>query len=183
MRQYDYSFDEYVAAQVEANRRKQNVVWVRKRNIAFLSGYIGHARIIVCHGTRNGKEQQYFREHFPDAWIVGTEISPSAEDYPMTIRHDFHEPVGFVSDVTYTNALDHAFDPDRAIRTWLSETGLLLIEHSDCDFDDKVTRFDPFGASFEEVQDLIERHGTVVDVLDMPEKHPGATEQRVFACT
>lgn len=183
VRQHSYSWDEYVEAQIKANLRKENVVWVRKRNIDFLSAYIGHADVIVCHGTRNGREQEFFKENFPDAEIIGTEISPSARKYPMTVQHDFHEPLEIHSDATYTNSLDHAYYPDTTIWTWLRETNLLLIEHSDCDFDDKVTEHDPFGASFEEIQGLIERNGgTVIDMIDCPEKHPGAKEQKVFVC-
>lgn len=182
MKRFDYDFDAYVEAQIAANRRKQNVVWVSRHNIAFIAEYLSNMNpsVIVCHGTRNGREQTYFAQHFPNAHIVGTEISPEGEKYPMTVCHDFHEPLGLKSDLTYTNSFDHVFDPERALSTWMSETECLMVEHSDCDFDHRVTEHDPFGASFEEMEQLLGRFGAVVDVLQLPDIHRGAKDQRVF---
>lgn len=181
MKQYDYDWDEYLKWQLEANQRKRHMVWVSRRNIEFLCDYLGDSvSSILCHGTRRGKEQQWFKARYPNALVMGTEISPSATDFPMTIEHDFHNPTGMLVDVIYSNSLDHAFDPYRALKVWHSEADRVLIEHSDGDFDDRVTKFDPFGASFDELRQLISRYGRVLDVLDLPEKHVGIREQRVF---
>lgn len=182
LKQYDYGWEEYIAAQIDANRRKRKSVWVSKDNIAFLADYLGPVNMIVCHGTRNGAEQRYFAECYPDARIVGTEISPEATSYDMTIHHDFHEPLGIHADLIYSNALDHAFDPIRALSTWMSEADRVVVEHSDCDFEDRVTPFDPFGASFDELYSMISLIGEVIDVLDLPVKHAGAKEQKAFVC-
>lgn len=158
--------DSYVQAQIEANRRKQDWVWVRQDTVCRIAKWKGDARSILCHGTRNGAEQRYFLECYPDAEVLGTEIAPN--DYPMTVQHDFHFPLeGWEgkADIVYTNSMDHTFDTLFALETWrsqLSRRGHLFIEHSDTHTERYVTRFDPLGASLEEYRELI---GNIVDEI------------------
>ncbi len=132
------SYAEYVAAQIEANKRKVQNVWVRPETVAKIAMYVPRTiEKIMCHGTRNAAEQKLFRKFFPLATVVlGTEISDNAAEFPDTVQHDFHEAnpkwVGKF-DLVYTNALDHAYSPLLALTTWreqLKPTGRLFIEYS-----------------------------------------------------
>lgn len=51
----------------------------------------GEAKTVLCHGTRNEKEQKLFLKKYPNAEIVGTEISHTAKDFPLTVQWDFHD--------------------------------------------------------------------------------------------
>ena len=60
----------------------------------YLSEYIRKNINIVkfglCHGTRTGKEQEWFRKYL-SCDVVGTEISETATQFPFTIQWDFHK--------------------------------------------------------------------------------------------
>jgi hypothetical protein len=90
--QFDY--ERYKAAQFAANKRKIENVWAQPEDIEMLSGYIRrhipNPRFGLCHGTRRGLEQKWFREHLK-CEVVGTEISDTAMEFPNTIQWDFHE--------------------------------------------------------------------------------------------
>ena len=43
----------------------------------------------ICHGTRNGKEQKFFKRNL-NINVIGTEISSTATQFPDTIQWDFH---------------------------------------------------------------------------------------------
>jgi len=133
-------YQRYVAAQCEANTRKLHLVWAMEENIGFLSGYlrgrIRQPKLGLCHGTRGGQEQAWFRKYLMGCEVLGTEISPTAEQFPHTIQWDFHLPrpewTGR-ADFVYSNALDHAHDPHRALQVWaesLQPNGLCIIEHT-----------------------------------------------------
>ena len=73
-------------------------------------------------------------DRLPDCNVLGTEIAPTATQFPDTIQWDFHESkpewVGAV-DFIYTNSLDHAYDPEKAVTNWmrcLTPTGLCFVE-------------------------------------------------------
>lgn len=91
---------------------------------------------VLCHVTRNGAEQQFFRERLPKAEIIGTEISDTATQFPMAIQWDFHEVrlewrSAFV--LVFSNSWDHTYDPDKLFPTWLScvaGNGALVLEWS-----------------------------------------------------
>ena len=117
------SYEAYVKAQIKVNKQKLGWVNVRPRVITDLicKDYKKVADFIICHGTRNGKEQKWFKREFPEAYIIGTEISYTAKHFTMTIQHDFSEPkkqwIG-KADIVYSNSFDHSFDPDKTIQTW-----------------------------------------------------------------
>jgi hypothetical protein len=174
---FDYAL--YKAAQEEANRRKIDCVWVQKENICFLSTYISRVlpelRFGLCHGTRRGLEQQWFREQL-NCDVIGTEISSTASQFPYTIQWDFHEVkdewLGKV-DFIYSNSLDHSYDPEACLTNWmrcLSPHGVCILEYSDGH--EKAKRSDPFGASIFHMPYLILRWGkgafSVQEVLDAP---------------
>lgn len=131
------SYEEYVAAQTEANKRKLHNVWVRPETIARIVAQAAPSRVesILCHGTRNGAEQRLFKQHYPRAFVIGTEISETSINFEYTVHHDFHEPRSdWVAnfDIVYSNSWDHAILPEFALTTWrdqLSDCGRLIIEH------------------------------------------------------
>merc|ERR1711920_1130260 len=109
--------------------------------------------------------------------VLGTEISDTAEQFPNTIQWDFHNAKAewlSAADFIYSNSLDHAFDPLRALTQWmrcLQPRGVLFLEHCSGHSEigvihDEDTRdlqsngrymsgSDMFGASFSEYLRLI----------------------------
>src|SRR5687768_1733275 len=88
-----FDYERYRRIQTEGNKRKLEYVWVDEDNIAALSRYIqtvlGPPRFGICHGTRRGREQEWFRKYL-GCEVIGTEISDTAEQFPHTIQWDFH---------------------------------------------------------------------------------------------
>ncbi len=119
-RQSDGTFDyeEYKRTQVKGNKRKIHIVAVSEKNVVFLSNYIRNnidtVNFGICHGTRRGKEQEWFRKNL-GCEVIDTEISDTAEQFPHTIQWDFHktkaEWIDSV-DFIYSNSLDHSYDPE-----------------------------------------------------------------------
>ena len=136
---YKYKdYEEYLQEQTNANIKKERNVWVKEHTIKEILKQENPNTIssILCHGTRNGKEQRLFRKYFPLAEVIGTEISHTASKYEMTIQHDFHdEKEEWINkfDIVYSNSYDHSYDPEKAIMAWknqLNKTGALYIEQS-----------------------------------------------------
>jgi hypothetical protein len=153
----DGSFDyaAYKRIQTEGNRLKLDQVWVREDNIALLAAYIRSLipspEFGICHGTRRGKEQEWFR-HYLGCEVIGTEISGTAELFPHTIQWDFHEvkPEWIkAADFIYSNSFDHSYDPEKCLNAWmrcLKKGGLCILEHSTLHGPEGATELDPFGA-------------------------------------
>lgn len=154
-----FDYEKYYQTQVKGNKRKVQKVWVLEENIAFLSEYIkriiGNPAFGICHGTRNGKEQAWFRK-FLGCDVIGTEISDTAEQFSYTIQWDFHDTKPEWIDTTdfiYSNALDHSYDPEKCLDAWMScvrRGGLCILEHSSEHEiglrDSPATKLDPFKA-------------------------------------
>lgn len=153
----DGSFDyqEYKRIQTEDNIRTIDYVWVREDNIAFLADYIkvtiGDPKFGICHGTRKGKEQEWFRKYL-NCDVIGTEISETAENFPDTIRWDFHDakPEWInAADFIYSNSFDHSYDPEKCLNAWMScvkKNGLCILEHSSHHATSAASDEDPFKA-------------------------------------
>lgn len=179
-----FDYERYRSIQEQGNIRKINAVWAREENIKFLSDYLrGHFKINnlrgVCHGTRRGLEQQWFRQYLPSNRVIGTEISKTAADFPHTLQMDFHDPLPpnlDKPDFIYTNSLDHSYDPRACLQTWmtsLNKNGLCLIEHSSGHEPDKVTELDPFGVTIKELIRLLPSWGYPIQcLLALPDKEP-----------
>lgn len=184
-----FDYDLYRRIQTEGNRRKLDQVWVLEENIAFLADYLkkhlGTIEFGLCHGTRRGLEQTWFRQHL-DCEVLGTEISDSAEQFPNTIQWDFHQakPEWIDSvDFIYSNSFDHSYDPETCLNTWMSclrpTGGLCILEHSSAHGPDGVNELDPFGAYLAMMPYLITRWGRgrfgVRELLDAPVKPEAAS--------
>lgn len=171
----------YRALQTAANKMKIDSQWVPEAHIALLSRYIldqGAPPVWgICHGTRRGNEQKWFRKHLgPQARVFGTEISDTATEFPFTIQWDFHdvdpEWVGRM-DLVYSNSWDHAHDPERAFAGWascLAPGGFLLLDHGWNYEPGRVSAMDPFGISEAGLCAMLDRvcaaHGRVMGVID-----------------
>lgn len=173
--------DLYRKLQTEANKMKIENQWVPEEHIEILAKYMTSAgakpKKGICHGTRRGNEQMWFRQHLPaGAEVIGTEISDTATDFPHTIQWDFHDvdpawvgKMGFV----YSNSWDHAHDPEKAFAGWISSLtkgGFLMLDHGWNYQPDRVSAMDPFGISEAGLIKMLNRiggdKGKVVEVIE-----------------
>lgn len=152
---YD-SYQEYVDAQTKANKKKLKNVWVQRETIEKIKQYKPTANSIICHGTRNAKEQKLFKEIY-QCDVIGTEISDTASQFPMTVQHDFHEQKQeWVEsyDILYSNSFDHSYDPVRSFCTWrdqITSNGIMVIELM---LSNIIKESDPLDMSEQEFREL-----------------------------
>ena len=178
-------YETYRRTQNAGNAAKIDWVWAKQPNITRLADFIGKrcgtSPNILCHGTRNGAEQRFFKAALPHASVLGTDIADTATQFPDTIQWDFHElKAEWIGrfDAIYSNSWDHAFDPERAFANWLrclSANGVLLIEHTREHTPKFATELDPFGATLKALIELLqaipEPRCEVVEVLtDLPDR-------------
>lgn len=178
-----FDYERYREVQQRGNKGKINNVWVLEENVAFLADYVrSHVetpRFGICHGTRRGLEQAWFRKYL-GCEVIGTEISETATSFPNTIQWDFHEArpewIGAV-DFIYSNSFDHSYDPEKCLTAWMSclrAGGLTLIEHSSLHEPDGASELDPFGADIVQMPYLITMWGKgrygVRQILSAPVK-------------
>ncbi|NQV18051.1 MAG: hypothetical protein HQ534_05860 [Armatimonadetes bacterium] len=178
-----FDYEKYKQIQIDGNKSKIDWVWAVEENIAFLSDYIkkisGQPKFGICHGTRNGKEQEWFRKYL-HCNVIGTEISDTAEHFPHTIQWDFHEtkPEWInATDFIYSNSFDHSYNPHKCLNAWincLKTGGLCIIEHTSNNEPSMATELDPFGADLVQILYLITRWGEgkycVRELLEVPVK-------------
>jgi hypothetical protein len=192
MKIWNYSsYQEYKDNQIRGNRNKIKNSFVDPVSIDMICNYIFKLqtpKFILCHGTRQGLEQQYFKQSFAklnvDINVLGTEISPTAINFPNTIEWDFHnvkdEWVSNV-DIVYSNSIDHSYKPYDCLKAWMSclnKDGLCILEYSIvCNkvFDP----IDPFASTLEEFTEFVSADYELVDVLtndslqDLGHSHKG----------
>jgi hypothetical protein len=179
-----FNYAHYRQVQTAGNKRKIDRVWVKEENISFLSEYIrskvGQPNFGICHGTRRGKEQEWFRANLA-CDVIGTEISDTADQFPHTIQWDFHETkpewINAV-DFIYSNSFDHSHDPERCLNAWMScinKNGMCILEHTSDH--ERATELDPFGAPVSLMPYLILSWGKgqfyVTEILDAPARPEG----------
>lgn len=156
----------YKAAQTAANKRKLKNVYVQEGVIKDICEVLKMSnpdiKFGLCHGTRRGVEQQLFKKYL-GCKVLGTEISDTAQEFPDTIEWDFHEVKDEwinACDFVYSNSLDHAMSPKKAIKSWLScltDDGYLIIEWAESvgTRQKKSKKSDPFMAKHTEITDMI----------------------------
>ena len=154
---YKYkNYDEYKNTQIFFNKQKINKVWADENTLKILSNFlkenIKSEKIKgLCHGSRNGFEQKCFINEIPNAEVIGTDISETANDYDNSIVHDFHdEKKEWIEnfDFVYSNSLDQSYDPEKALNTWINQVKkdrYVIIEHSDQHGVISSGKMDPFG--------------------------------------
>tara|TARA_R110002074_G_C12537586_1_gene665449 strand:- start:1675 stop:2238 length:564 start_codon:yes stop_codon:yes gene_type:complete len=167
MKIWEYkNYEDYVENQSKANERKSHWTYVMKETMHIIVKDRPFASTVLCHGTRNGAEQKFFKNLLPNAEIIGTEIGPTAHKFPMTIKHDFQFPLeNFVNyfDIVYSNSFDHSIYPDKCLQTWrdqLNDSGRLYLEYSE--EQSGSTNIDPLEATLSEVEKMIEKNGLYI---------------------
>jgi hypothetical protein len=170
MKIHEYkNYEEYVAEQTAGNKKKINHVFVRKQTMEKIKGMKAFAGSVLCHGTRNGAEQKFFKEVYgSQLHVVGSEISDTASQFPDTVEWDFmKENPDWVAqfDIVYSNSFDHCFEPVETLKVWgnqLAPGGSLFIEHSFDPKNNKSRAMDPLELSEEEFLQCVEEAGLKV---------------------
>lgn len=154
---HDYSggYDEYRDTQVFHNKRKLDKVWADEGTLSVVATDLemqgGKVTRGICHGARNGFEVEWLRKRL-SADVIGTDISDSAKQFDHMVVWDFHkENPDWAGqfDFVYTNSLDQAMQPDKALAAWskqLTPTGRIYIEHTMAHSAQGASEMDPFGA-------------------------------------
>ncbi len=150
----NFSYEKYKKIQEKGNKQKIDTIFEIEDNIKMLSDYlmknISDIKFGLCHGTRRGKEQEWFRKYLK-AEVMGTEISETANKFPYTIEWDFHkvkdewiEKVDFI----YSNSLDHSYDPKHCLKQWfrcLRKGGICIINFTTYNMPQHASELDPSG--------------------------------------
>jgi len=180
-------YDTYRRVQIAGNHAKLRRQFVKESHVRLLSTYLladmPPIRFGLCHGTRRGAEQAWFRTHLGEgAEVIGTEISDTARRYANTVQWDFHDPNPDWSnraDFVYSNSWDHAFAPERAFGAWIEALrpgGRMLLDHGREQMPASANALDPFGITFERLQQfLIDRfagRGRLREPIDAREINP-----------
>tara|TARA_A100001388_G_scaffold241708_1_gene198134 strand:+ start:98 stop:868 length:771 start_codon:yes stop_codon:yes gene_type:complete len=151
------SYEEYKKLQVFHNKRKINKVFADEKTLKRVGNIVlkefKNKNVIkgLCHGSRNGFEQNFLSSLSSKFEVLGTDISETAKDYENSIVWDFHdinnEWIGN-NEFIYTNSLDQSWQPKVALQTWLDQLkndGILIIEHTDSHSPSNASKIDPFG--------------------------------------
>lgn len=164
MRLYKYSnYQKYVEVQTLINKKKLTNVWVQESTIKQIYKLQSNANKILCHGTRNGAEQKLFKKYYPNAYVIGTEISDTALQFKDTVQHDFHEQMtdwleNF--DIVYSNSWDHSYDPEKSLTCWrnqITSSGRLYLEVGTSPKDNKSRESDPLEIYHNEIITLFNK--------------------------
>jgi len=162
---YKYkNYNEYVSEQTKANKKKIHWEFNSKHHIEWIKTVKLNAKKIICHGTRSGGEQKLFKLYYPDAYVIGTEISETATQFEMTVHHDFAiEKKEWIKqfDILYSNAFDHSYDPDVCIETWknqLSIDGKMFIDWNKYHQDESHGPRDPVSGSLDNFTKFLSSH-------------------------
>lgn len=150
------SYEKYREVQILHNKRKIKNVWADKATLQRVSNLVvknTDKRPIkgLCHGTRNGFEQNFLNSLNIGIEALGTDISETAEDYENSVQWDFHDVNDEWKnrfDFIYTNSLDQSWQPKKALVVWLeqlAENGILIIEHTEAHGPKGASEMDPFG--------------------------------------
>lgn len=149
-------YDEYKVTQIFYNKKKLKHIWADETTLKILSNFILKNIKVdkikgLCHGSRNGFEQEFFKNNIPNSEVIGTDISETAKEFKNSIVWDFHKKKNeWINnfDFIYSNSLDQSYDPKLALTTWLeqiNQNGYIIIEHTDQHGVRASGKMDPFG--------------------------------------
>ena len=150
------NFDEYKETQIFYNKKKLHHVWADETSLINISNFIKNnikKNVIkgICHGSRNGYEQDFFNKNILNSEVIGTDISETAKNFKDSVVWDFHQINDLWInhfDFVYTNSLDQSYDPKLALTVWLDQIspgGFVILEHSDQHGVRSSGKMDPFG--------------------------------------
>lgn len=167
---YQYpDYDSYREVQVAGNKAKLKAQFVKQSHIRILSDFLrsqlDQIQFGLCHGTRRGAEQAWFRESLGNGTeVIGTEISDTATEFANTVQWDFHDinpEWSGKADFVYSNSWDHAFDPAKAFSAWIDALrpgGLMLLDYTKGQSPEAANPLDPFGISLPRLVALLEEN-------------------------
>jgi len=93
------SYEEYRQIQVHHNLRKLDSTWADERTLERVIRILerefgGDTRLKgICHGTRNGFEQNHLVRQSSQINVIGTDISSTAANYENSLQWDFHDTI------------------------------------------------------------------------------------------
>ncbi len=162
-----FDYETYRKMQAAKNRKEIDILWAKEANMQRVGEYLlsrMKPTVGLCHGAKKGTEVEWLRKCLPNCQILGTDISETARDFPGTmIQWDFHEAkeewIGS-TDFIYTNALDHSYDPEKALNAWVSclrPGGAIVVEWSNGG--EALSVYDPFSADVIQLVYAITRWG------------------------
>ena len=151
---YKYKdYEEYRDIQIHFNKEKIYKVWADKQVLNAVAARIKKENFLggggLCHGSRNGFEQNHLAEVL-GVEVIGTDISETALNFPNTVQWDFHdvkkEWIGKFNFI-YTNSLDQSWQPETALKVWMTQIGiggLIFVEHTNFHGPQSSNKMDPF---------------------------------------
>lgn len=154
LHRFSGGYDEYRAVQIHHNKRKIDSVWADDRTLSTIAADLEDRNLGakgICHGARNGHEVQWFREALGGD-VIGTDISDTATRFPNMQVWDFQDENpdwAGAFDFVYSNSLDQAMEPGRALSAWAKQIrpgGRIYIEHTLDHSARNASEMDPFGA-------------------------------------
>lgn len=162
-------YETYREVQTVGNKAKLRAQFVKQSHILILSAYLtekfGEIGFGICHGTRRGAEQGWFRDALGEgAEVIGTEISDTATQFPNTIQWDFHDinpDWSGKADFVYSNSWDHAFKPEQAFAAWIDALrpgGVMLLDFTKGQSPEAANPLDPFGITLEALVKMIQKN-------------------------
>jgi hypothetical protein len=167
------NYEHYVECQTKTYERKPQKRWVEEAELIAIAEIIQsrleshNIQFGICHGVRTGFESRLLTDLL-NIEVVGTDIASQSSDI---ISIDFHEILldwWKKADFIYSNALDHSYDPEMALRQWircLNNHGILLIHVGKLKFRKdgtiKMTSSDCFQADLKEYLAMLRQFGMV----------------------
>lgn len=132
-----FNYEKYREAQILKNIKKINHVWIEESEFDLIVNFLINKTptSCLCHGVRNYKEVNYFKDKLKLLETIGTDISPTVKEFGG-IEWDFHNiNTDWICkfDFVYTNSLDHSYNPSNVFDIMYDQVkfGGYLIIHSD----------------------------------------------------
>ncbi|SDU37863.1 hypothetical protein [Stappia sp. ES.058] len=154
LHEYD-NYEQYKQTQIQFNKKKIERIWSDETTLSTVADTIKtllQKQDIsgICHGSRNGFEQSFFRKTCSFD-CIGTDISETANQFDHSVEWDFHdENPDWIEkfDFVYSNSLDQSWKPRQALTTWLAQVqkgGVVVLEHTEAHGPKGSSQMDPFG--------------------------------------
>lgn len=195
--QHEYvgGYEQYRDVQIFHNKRKLQNIWADDITLTEVLNDLkanGLNTSGICHGARNGFEVEWFRKELGGD-VIGTDISDTATQFAHMHVWDFQQEnpewIGKF-DFVYTNSLDQAMSPDRALKVWaqqLKPNGRIYIEHTMAHSPEGAGEMDPFGAHPFIMPYLLFLWGRddykLVDILEVQAKKNNRLRAWIFVLT
>jgi hypothetical protein len=181
---HGFDYEAYRKAQIKKAGSDTGDTWADEKTLDVIADYakthISPVQLVICHGSKGGMESRHLAKRL-NCEAIGTDIAPPPGSDDV-VEWDFHERseewAGRAS-VIYTNALDHSYDPKKAMDAWVDQLapgGLIFIEHTMLHGPQGTSESDPFGAHPLIMPYLVLEWGAghycVTDIIKPPHKKP-----------